>query len=378
VLAREETITALWHRLLVRNAAYAREAGLTRVQSEPVQPHLPEDTLLLEYFMAGDELAIFLVTRDDVACRRVPWDPAAFQRRSQLLWLNLAMAARSGAVATPAAVTANALAVLGQLHAELVGPVAEVIAPYRKLVLVPSGPLHYLPFHAFHDGDGYLLERHEISYLPGSSLLGHCQATRPAGRGAAVFGHSFDGRLPHAAAEARAVAAVWRETAMVEQEATLDRLRELAPRRRVVHLAAHGDFRADNPLFSGLALADGALTTLEVFNRLRLDAALVVLSACQTGRHVIGGGDELLGLTRAFLYAGAPSLVLSLWAVEDQSTATLMARMHHLLAAGWAKGAALRQAQLEMLAAPGDAGAGPAAHPFFWAPFILVGDSGPV
>ena len=101
----------------------------------------------------------------------------------------------------------------------------------------------------------------------------------------------------------------------------------------MLHLATHGDFRADNPLFSGLALADGSLTTLDCFN-LRLRASLVTLSGCQTGRSVVSGGDELLGLTRALLSAGAASLVLSLWAVEDISTARLMEAFYRNLAAG--------------------------------------------
>ena len=142
-------------------------------------------------------------------------------------------------------------------------------------------------------------------------------------------------------------------------------------------LAAHGSFRADNPLFSGLALADGWLTTLDIFN-LRLHASLVTLSACETGRSVVAGGDELLGLMRAFLYAGATSLVLSQWVVDDRSTARLMERFYTHLANGQSKGAALRLAQLAFLGEGSSEVVFPAAysHPYFWAPFFLVGDSG--
>jgi CHAT domain-containing protein len=230
---------------------------------------------------------------------------------------------------------------------------------------VPSGPLHYLPFHALHDGRRYLLEDHEISYLPGASLLHYAHAEQPAASGSLALGHSYGGRLPHAVDEARAVAAILGGPAYVESEATLARLRADIGICRVVHLAAHGDFRPDNPLFSGLALDDGWLTTLESFN-LRLSASLVTLSACQTGRSVVGGGDELLGLMRALLYAGASSLLLSLWAVEDRSTAALMEAFYGQLAMGWRKGAALRHAQL----------AAAETHPYFWAPFVLVGDAG--
>ncbi|MCB0005204.1 MAG: CHAT domain-containing protein, partial [Anaerolineales bacterium] len=133
----------------------------------------------------------------------------------------------------------------------------------------------------------------------------------------------------------------------------------------------HGEFRADSPLFSGLALADGWLNTLDVFNT-RLRASLVTLSACQTGRNVVAGGDELLGLMRAFLSAGAASLISSHWAVDDRSTAALMATLYRQLFAGAAKADALRQAQLELIREPVEG----YQHPYFWAPFYLVGDPG--
>jgi CHAT domain-containing protein len=157
--------------------------------------------------------------------------------------------------------------------------------------------------------------------------------------------------------------------AVVEGRATRAEFLRRAESCRVLHLAAHGDFRADNPLFSGLALEDGWLTTLDIFN-VRLPAALVTLSACDTGRNVIGGGDELLGLMRAFLCAGAASVALTFWEVEDASTGQVMAGFYGRLSAGETKAAALRAAQLALRQ---DAAY---AHPYFWAPFFLVGDYG--
>ena len=102
------------------------------------------------------------------------------------------------------------------------------------------------------------------------------------------------------------------------------------------------------------------------------------LSACQTGRTVVGGGDELLGLMRAFLGAGAASLVLSLWAVEDRSTARLMESFYGRLARGQSKSEALRAAQLEFIQSDAGAENGSYTHPYYWAPFFLVGDPGPL
>ncbi len=240
--------------------------------------------------------------------------------------------------------------------------------------MVPHGPLHYLPFGALYDGQQYLVERAEAAFLPGASFLRYSAEAETASSGVAVFGHSAGGALPHAVQEARTIAGLLAGQAYVQDEATTERFREVAGNSRILHLATHGDFRPDNPLFSGLALADGWLTTLDIFS-LRLRASLVTLSACQTGRSVVGGGDELLGLMRAFLYAGAASLVLSLWAVEDRSTARLMEAFYTVLAQGQTKPAALRQAQLHLLRGDGETAAG-FAHPYYWAPFFLVGNTG--
>jgi len=377
VLALEKQITELWHRLLIRNADYARDACLWQVRTEPVQPYLDPDTLLLEYFIAHQELVVFLVTAGAVQARRLPIDLARVQRLVQFLWLNLRAVPRtnSGRAST---LTTNAQGILCQLDELLIAPLGDALAPYSRLIVVPHGPLHYLPFQALYDGRTYLLERHEISHLPGASVLRYCCEAQPAASGLLAFGHSYGGRLPYAVQEARSIAELSGGHAFLEEKATPARLRAVASNCRALHLAAHGNFRPDNPLFSGLSLADGWLTTLDIFN-LRLNASLVTLSACQTGCSVVGGGDELLGLMRAFLYAGTASLILSLWAVEDRSTAHLMETLYLKLAQGWRKGTALRHAQLQLIEGrSSDEKATGAAysHPYFWAPFFLVGDAG--
>lgn len=377
VLALEKQIEELWHKLLIRNADYARDASLWQVRTDPIQPYLTPETLLLEYFIARGELIAFLVTGEAVQAQRLPSDLARVQHLMQLLWLNLRAAARTNPARVPG-LTANARGILRQLHELLIAPLEDALAPYPQLIIVPHGPLHYLPFHALYDGQSYLLERHTISYLPGASLLRYCREARPVARDFVALGHSYGGALPYAVQEARSIAAIMGGQAVLEDEATPERLREAAPRCNILHLAAHGDFRPDNPLFSGLALAGGWLTTLDIFS-LPLKGCLVTLSGCQTGRNVVGGGDELLGLMRAFLYAGAASLVLSLWAVEDRSTAQLMEMFYSELAEGRTKGAALRHAQLQFIRGPNgkeDTVADLYAHPYYWAPFFLVGDTG--
>jgi CHAT domain-containing protein len=392
VLALEKQMTELWHKLLMRNADYAADALLWQPDVEPAPPP-PADTLLLEYFVARGQLLLFALTAESLAVYRLDAPPARVQQTIRLLQLNLGHVVGS-APERVAALTANATGLLQQLYTDLLAPLAQAAdagapARYAKWIVVPHGSLHYLPFHALHDGAGYLAERHEISYLPGASLLRHVVAPRPAAHPkepalstakgsrpwarALVLGHSYGGALPHTLAEAQTVAGLLGGDLYLEEAATLALPAGAGSQAPVLHFATHGDFRPDNPLFSGLALADGWLTTLDIFN-LRLAASLVTLSACQTGRNVIGGGDELLGLARAFLAAGASSLLLSLWPVEDRFTAAFMESFYTQLAAGQTKGAALRHAQLCTLAPAPEAAA--YAHPYYWAPFVLIGHTG--
>jgi CHAT domain-containing protein len=148
-------------------------------------------------------------------------------------------------------------------------------------------------------------------------------------------------------------------------QATHDNLLRAARSARYLHLASHGYFRRDNPMFSFLKLADSNLNFYSLLD-LKLNAEMVTLSACHTGVNKVFPGDELHGLMRGFMHAGAPSLVASLWATSDESTAKLMKRMYTEISAGASKRAALRTAQLAVKDEYG--------HPYYWAPFILMGN----
>jgi CHAT domain-containing protein/tetratricopeptide (TPR) repeat protein len=383
ILALEKKITDLWHRLLIRNADYAREANLWQVRSEPIQPFLEPGTLLIEYYCIQEQFMAFLLTRDSVATCQLGVSISQVQHMLQPLWLNLRSVPRSS-VGRIELLHKNAQGILSRLYQGLLAPIEAQIQEADRLIIVPHNVLHYVPFQALYDGDRYLCERQEISYLPGASVLRYCQpgpntpttaASIPAsGCKLLAVGHSYQGRLPFTLQEAEMVAGMWDGQVLLEEQATLGELRRRALNCRILHLAAHGDFRPDNPLFSGLALADGWLTTLDIFN-LRLTSALVTLSACQSGRSVVGGGDELLGLMRSFLAAGAAALVSTLWTVEDRSTAQLMSNFYTHLSQGLRKGSALRQAQLDLMHDPHE---NAYQHPYFWAPFSLVGNAGPL
>jgi CHAT domain-containing protein len=174
-----------------------------------------------------------------------------------------------------------------------------------------------------------------------------------------------DKRLPRVHDEVASLAPLFPEAiAMFDEQATLDALRRHAPRADVLHLACHGQFRPDNPLFSALRLGDGWLTVRDAYD-LDLTCGLATLSACETGVSAVAPGDELIGLARGFFSAGAPSVLVSLWNVDDDSTARLMGLFYCRLRAGDRPAAALRYAQRELLRKQ--------PYPFFWSPFVLLG-----
>ncbi len=394
----EERITALWHTLLVRNADYARDDMQGELYTHAVaqsrragdadsmdlQQQLPPHTLLLSYFVTDSDCTLFLISREAIVTKALPTNAAQIQRLTEVLRLNLNMAAVADAARMPALLL-HAQKILHQLYQQLLAPIQAELEQVCRLIIVPHGPLHYVPFHALvtqldaaqPTNSRYLLDQQTVSYLPGAALLS--PETTGTNRGDFIaMGHSYGGQLPHAVTEAETIAALARGRAFVETGATKAQLQAITATARVLHLATHGDFRADNPLFSGLALDDGWLSTLDIFN-LQTNASLVTLSACQTGRNVIGGGDELLGLMRAFLAAGAATIVMSLWAVHDESTLLLMRHFYQALLAGQDKGAALQHAQVVLRNQwRVDGQHQPYAHPYFWAPFLLVGEAGPL
>jgi CHAT domain-containing protein len=342
--------------------------GLSLLEHRVHSPRaaLDAQTALVQFFCAGADLLVFVVDRERIIARRVVGAVARVANGLRGLQLNL----HAVASATPerrAALEPNARALLGRLYGDLVAPIADELRGYERLVMLPHGILHQVPFAALHDGHGYLVERYELVSAPSASSLSFClrPRTRDTQR-ALVVAHSAAGVLPGAVDEARRVADLFPGECLLEEQATGARLRERAPQADLLHIATHGVSRLDAPLFSYLRLADGHLTAADCFE-LELDCALVTLSACESGRGVVDAGDEQIGLPRAFLYAGARSVVYSLWRIDDRATQSLMECLYGELRAGRGRGAALRAAQLASLRRAG-------SHPWWWAGLVLVGD----
>jgi tetratricopeptide (TPR) repeat protein len=334
-------------------------------------PLLGDATAILEYDLRPDRGAVAVLSGAGLRFAPLPAGARAVARRLREWQAHLALAAhRAGDGKTLAQLAPDAAEILQSLYQLLIEPVEAVVADHSHLVIVPYGPTHGVPFHALFDGRRHLIERVEVSASPSAALWRLCagRPRRPAS--ALILANSDGGRLPHALEEAAAVAGILPGECHVEAGATLAALTSRAPAHGVIHLAAHGEARLDNPAFAHIKLADGRLSAADVFG-LDLDGALVTLSACESGRGVVTGGDEVVGLARGFLSAGASTLVQSLWRVEDRATAELMTRFYRGLCAGRPAGEALRKAQLAHLA-EGD------SHPFFWAPFQLLGQAGPL
>jgi CHAT domain-containing protein len=253
---------------------------------------------------------------------------------------------------------------LSTLHDLLLAPIEPRIGD-RRMVVVPHNLLHYAPFHALFDGSSYTIERREVSYAPSASVLRQCLLTPLRACTAPLFVGIADERIPRVNDEVRALSQLFGDaTTLLGSDATRAALQEHVGRADLLHLACHGKFRPDNPLFSALRLADGWLTVREAYD-LDLNGRLVTLSACETALSSFGPGDELTGLLRGFFSAGSPCLVVSQWTVDDDSTRDLMECMYTRLRAGDRPATALRAAQRAALERY--------QHPFFWAPFAVYG-----
>ena len=364
---------------VIEQLALDRTEGLSLTRTaDPIYLLPPTDlepgTVLVEYSFSATGNLAFVITQGQLHAISLPTSEATLGRLLRNWQLNLAASANailSGASVLPLA--RNGRAILGALHRELFAPLDPLLDSCDRLIVIPHGVTHAIPFNALHDGTHYLIERYEVATCPSSSLLRLCrERARRTGRmaeptTALVMAHSAGGQLPFVEQEARMIAALLPGELLVEEAASRQALTAAASRHPIVHLATHGEARLDDPNFAHLLLADGPLGMVDVFN-LDLRGALVVLSACESGRVVVHGGDELVGLSRSFLYAGASTLIQSLWRVEDGSTAQLMGYFYRALRDGATKGAALRAAQLALLR-------GTTPYPYYWASFQLVGDS---
>ncbi len=332
---------------------------------DEIRAALPTGTVILEYFQLGEKLYAAVVSRS-----QLEMVPVTLTSRIANL-LRLLQFQMSKFHLGPEYAERFAGQLLSTTRAHLKELYDELIAPVRRhiqgdhIIVVPHGLLHYLPFHAFYDGQGYLDQSFTVSYAPSSSIFVLCNRKAGNATGPSLVFGVADANTPHIAEEARAVAKSLATTDLfLNEAANLSELRQQGAQARFIHIASHGFFRQDNPLFSGIRLGDSYLSLYDL-HHLKLPAELITLSGCATGLTAVAAGDELLGLTRGLLQAGARSLLLSLWNVHDRSTTELMKSFYGHFRAGSNKVQSLHSAMRELREAY--------PHPYYWAPFKLIG-----
>ncbi len=348
--------------------ADAAQAGLQMPSHVPIatiRAAIPDDTLLVEYFQVRDRILLCLLGRETLEIV-----PVTLQTRIagllRLLQFQLSKFRLGPQYLETVhdSLLQSTQAHLKELYDELIAPVASKLKA-KHLIFVPHGLLHYVPFHALFDGSQHLIDRHTVSYSPSASIYALCQTRTANSSGPSLVFGIPDPQAPAILDEVQAITGVLdRAELFVGENATVNVLREKGPASRLIHIATHGRFRQDNPMFSAIRLGDSFLSMFDLY-QLRLPVELITLSGCSTGLNVVAAGDELIGLARGLLHAGAQSLILSLWDVHDTSTAEFMSAFYRRLGTGESKAEALRSAMLQLRTSY--------PHCYQWAPFILVG-----
>jgi tetratricopeptide (TPR) repeat protein len=338
--------------------------------ADEIRATLPADTVLLEYYQARGSYYVCVVSRERLDVVRLA-DALEVRRVLRLLHFQLSrfrFAPLESARTLDTQFQAAAETHLRELHTLLLAPVRDRLEA-SHLIIVPHDVLHGLPFHALHDGRRFVVDDFTTSYSPSATVYRLCRAKPLRNDGGALVMGVPDELAPMISHEIDAVASVLPGARVFfGPEATRERLRVHGAACRIVHLATHGRFRRDNPMFSSIRLGDGPLGVYDLY-QLALAADLVTLSGCSTGRTAVVGGDELLGLIRGLLYAGARAVLLTLWDAHDRSAADFMMAFYTRLRSGNGQADAVRHAMREIREKH--------AHPFFWAPYTLVGDVQP-
>jgi CHAT domain-containing protein len=340
-------------------------SSLVTVTSQPIaeiQSLIPKAEALIEYYYRDKDMYAFILS--DGKLQTVKLDSEGMAEDIQ---------AFRKLIDTPSSTQFMDLS--RKLYKRLFQPLESALNK-RNLIIVSHGTLHYLPVNALHDGGGYLIDRYSIRMMPSASAMKYLQERKAdKSGGILIFGNPDLGDpkydLEYAQKEATEVAKIRpKSKVFLRKEATEGMLRQYSKDYSYLHFATHGQFNPEAPLQSALLLApnpqyNGILTVDKLYS-LNLNADLVTLSACETGLSKIANGDDLVGLTRGFLYAGSSSIVASLWKVDDLATSHLMMRFYMELDKT-NKGDALRTAQLEMKKKY--------PHPYYWASFQLTGNA---
>lgn len=369
LLASERNVTQLMREL----GRLSEDNGGSRTTRIPtlteLQNQLDSHTVWIEYFERQGALCALVITQGDI--NYYPDLVLANDIHQAFEWLEFyfsrsALGEAFGKAYGEKRLNAFINETLHTLYKFLISPL-KLSADAQALLVSPHGLLYNVPFGALFDGEAYLSDSYSVTLIPSASIYLHANHSFDNAP-ASLVAFGMQRELPNVERELESIAKQVKEARLyLNDAATLETFLAEAPTATVVHIATHGQFRSDNPSFSSLSLQDGNLTPRDLYAT-RLKASLVVLSACQSGR--VGGfyGDDLIGLTRGFLDAGASALVTTLWPTKDEQTAQFMISFYKGLSKSLSIIKALEQAQRELRS--------DYPNPYFWAAFSLIGNAG--
>lgn len=378
---------------------------------EHVQNSLSPSSVLLEYFIGKEHVYIYTISKENIHYKVLPISSQKIQQQVQALrnvLSNYAYIIKNQSIAIQ-----KYQELAYWFYKELLAPALHNLEKKEHLIIVPDGLLGHLPFEAFLTKEpnqskalnqlDFLINQYKISYAYSSNLLLNKSTASKHNGNLLAMGATYTGVPPHISqnknrspeslqlrkslapleaisTELEALKPIVSGNYYYGEAANEKRFKEEASKYAILHLAMHGILNDKHPILSSLAFTengnleeDNFLQAYEI-SQMKLQAELVVLSACETGYGKFKQGEGVMSLARSFMYAGVPSMVVSMWQVNDGSTAIIMSEFYKNLAEGMDKAAALQNAKLYYIQHAKTI----TAHPAFWAPFIQLGDASPI
>ena len=387
-------------------AYYSLKYDKNAISLNDVIAKLTNKQAFLEYYVSDSVLFSFIITKDKQRIIRTTMTP---EIRNQITILRNQLTKVDPSKINESNYAQFVKASRG-LYRVLLEPFKNEIAG-KQLIIVPDGELLYIPFDVLLTREPkttgldfrslpYLIKEHSINYSTSATIsFGPREKHQKQSMDLAAFAPAYNKNykyknlvyghkdsvmtlfpIPGALEEVNRVSRIYKGTVIKDRMASESAFKTEAPNYNILHLSAHTIIDNENPMYSKLVFTpgadkkeDGLLNTYELFN-MNLHAELAILSACNTGNGKLQLGEGILSISRGFFYAGVPSVVMTLWSVEDNSSAQLMGFFYNHLAEGLAKDEALRQAKLDYLNQSDQL----SAYPYYWAGYINIGDNAPL
>ena len=340
------------------------------VDTETLQQTLDKNTLLLSYFYGKEALYAIAISSGTKEFIKIPLKDGL---ETQIRNLYTMLVSHDSDPETLTA-TSNAL------YQAILHPLLKD-KTHTRLVVMPDGILNYIPFEILHDGTQYVTERMTVSYAPSATLLQQLQRKKPENTRVLAFAPDFSTAadldpLPHAKKEVQDILSYFKGRPYEDREATLKNFNTESISYGIHHLATHAIVNDETPEYSYLAFtpenSDENLLYLSDIYTMKLNAAMVALSACESGIGDLKRGEGMISLSRAFFYAGAASIANTRWKINDNTTSQIMRNFYRHLSKGKKKDEALRLAKVAFMKKNYD---NPQKHPYYWAGIVITGNT---